>query len=384
MSKFTRQLSIVVALVLLFGGAFLYQFMANQRKPPKRKALSQAYVRPVPVMKVQNEKVTSDLVVQGRLVAFDKIDVFTEVSGRLIETAKPFKVGSYFTKGSTLLKIDDKEAKLALLSQKSNLLNAIAQILPDLKIDYPESFPQWNAYVKSFDLEKPIQALPEPLTEQEQLFIISKNLTGQYYNIQSQEERLSKYVVYAPFSGVITASSINPGALVRSGQKMGELMNKNNYELEATVRLADLKFVQVGNTAQFYSTDLEGAWTGRVKRISDQIDPNTQTVFVYISVSGPNLREGMYLRGDLKGKTVSDAIEIPRSLIVNQNSVFIIEQDSILQLQPIEVLSMSEEKAIVRGLEDGQMIMMEMFSGAYNGLKVKSELIEPDAVSSLK
>ena len=381
MKKYKRQLSIVAAILLLFAGVFILRVFQAQKKPPARKPPSKALVRTVEGLPVKNTDVVTNLEIQGRLVAFDKIDIFTEVSGRLIETAKPFKVGSYFPKGSLLLKIDDAEAKLALLSQKSALLNAVTQMLPELKIDYPESFSGWNNYVKSFDVKQELPPFPEPVTEQESYFVISRNIHSQYYNIKSQEERLSKYEVRAPFSGVITEALINPGSLVRAGQKMGELMDNGHYELEATVRLPDLNYVKIGNTAELYSNGLNGKWTGRVRRINDQIDPNTQTVFVYLDVNGQNLREGMYMRGTLDGKTVQDAIEIPRTLIVNQNSVFLIENDSILSLTPVEIVSMTEEKAIVKGLEEGSILLGESFPGAHNGQKVKLEL---NSATSLK
>ena len=384
MIKYKRQISIVAAILLLFAGVFVLRVFQGQKKPPARKPVQKALIRTVDGINVQNTAIQTDMNIQGRLVAFDKIDIFTEVSGRLIETARPFKVGSYFAKGSTLLKIDDTEAQLALLSQKSALLNTITQMLPDLKIDYPESFSGWNNYVKQFDVKQELKSFPEPVTEQESFFVISKNIHSQFYNIKSQEERLSKYQVKAPFSGVITEAAINPGSLVRANQKMGSLMNNNHYELEATVRLADLAYVQPGNTAKLYSTDLKGEWTGRVTRISDQIDPNTQTVFVYLNVSGPNLREGMYLRGQIKGRLIEDALEIPRDLIVDQSSVFLIGKDSTLMVQPIEVMSMTEEKAIIKGLENGSILLGQSFVGAYNGQKVIPVVKEASEMTSLK
>ena len=201
---------------------------------------------------------------------------------------------------------------------KYDIENAITQMMPDLKIDYPESFQNWKKYLDQFDEKQVLKDFPESVNEQEKYFIASKNLHSQFYNIKSQEERLSKYQVDAPFSGVLTQTSVHPGSMVRSGQVMGELMNTNNYELEASVRLADLKYVKKGSMVDLYSTDLDGDWKGKVRRIGDQIDPNTQTVLAYVAVSGANLREGMYLRGKVKGRTVKDVVELPRSLLVNQ------------------------------------------------------------------
>ena len=371
MSKFVRQLSIVMAILIMLMGAIGFRYMASKKEPPKKKTIKKELVRKVTTLAVEPKRISSNLEIQGRLAAFRKIDIFSEVSGRLLETGRPFKKGTFFRKGDLLLKIDDGEAQLSLKSQKSSLVNAIIQMFPDLKIDYPASFDQWKNYVDNYNVDRSLSPLPEPLSDQERFFVSSKNLHTQYYNIKSQEERLSKYTVNAPFSGVLTEADIYPGSLVRSGQKMGALMSTSSYELEATVLLSNLKHIKVGNTVDLHSTELEGGWKGKVKRVSDQIDPTTQTVLVYIGVSGPNLREGMYLRGNIKGKAVDNALEIPRDLIVNQNEVFLIDGGSTLKTHNVEIVTMSDEYAVVKGLEPGMTILGEMFPGAYNGQKIE-------------
>jgi len=61
------------------------------------------------------------------------------------------------------------------------LVNAITLLMPDLKIDYPQSFQQWKAYLDKFDVEISVLPLPEPLNDQEKYFIASKNLASQCY-----------------------------------------------------------------------------------------------------------------------------------------------------------------------------------------------------------
>jgi multidrug efflux pump subunit AcrA (membrane-fusion protein) len=367
-----RKISIVAGVVIpLFIAAFAYNFLSSQKAPPKKKGFTGNDARRVEVIVVENNLVPSTLDVQGRLVAYDKIDILAEVSGILEPSSSTFKVGSRFAKGSVMLKIDSEEAKLNLLSQKSTLQNAITQLMPDLKIDYPESFEHWVAYLQQFDIEKPIQAFPEPLNDKEKFFIATRNIHSQYYNIKSAETRLSKYNIYAPFSGVITEASINPGSLVRVGQKLGELMNTNNYELEATIRLADLNYIKVGSPVSLHSDDIDGNWNGRIKRISDQIDANTQTVIVYIGVTGKSLKEGMYLRGGVKLKNIENAFEIQRDLLVEQSKVYKIENDSLLALQDVEVVKSTENTVIVKGLKNGTPLLKEVFPGIFEGMVVE-------------
>ncbi len=379
-----RKISVVAGVLLpLFIAVFAYNYLSNQKAPPKKKDFVGKDLRRVEVLTVDNNTVPSTLDVQGRLVAFDKIDILAEVSGILEPTSNTFKVGSRFAKGSVMLNIDSEEAELNLLSQKSTLLNAITQLMPDLKIDYPESFDHWRAYLQQFDIEKPIQPFPEPLNDKEKFFIATRNIQSQYYNIKSAESRLSKYKIYAPFSGVITEASINPGSLVRVGQKLGELMNINNYELEATIRLADLNYIKIGSLVSLHSDDIAGNWSGRIKRISDQIDASTQTVVVYIGVSGNNLKEGMYLRGDVELKNIENAFELPRNLLVNESTVYKIQNDSILTLQKVNIIKITEKTAIVSGLKDGTKLLKELFPGVFEGMLVEIKKADLDTMNAL-
>ena len=376
MNPIVRKLSIVGALVLLFGAAVLTQVLMRQKTPPPRKAVAAEPLRKVKVVAVRNGPVATSLRVQGQLSAYEKIDLFTEVTGVLEATAKPFKVGSYFKQGETLLRINDEENRLSLLSQKSSLLNAIAQILPDLKIDYPESFASWKSYLDTFEVNRIIAPLPEAQNEREKLFIAGKNLHTQYYNIRSAENRLEKYRIRAPFSGVLTAASIHPGSLVRAGQSMGTLMNAGVYELEATVALSDLQYLRVGAVVELFSDDLQKRWRGKVARVSDQIDPNTQTVLTFVRVTGSELREGMYLKGTVQNREVENVYEIPREWLVNQNAVYVLRDSSLYQ-QEVDIVYEGDQAVIVRGLPDGTRILGEKVLNAFDGMKVAPRPVDP-------
>ena len=369
MNKTSRLIGVFAGILILGGGFYLYKTLSGMKEPPPKKEVK-TVTKEVDVFYAEQKAIATQLEVQGELVAFDKIDIFSEVNGTLKSTTKPFKVGSYFPKGSVLISVDDEETKLNLLSQKSTLLNAITQMMPDLKIDYSESFQQWQTYLDNFDVEGAIQAFPEPVNKQEKYFIASKNLHSQYYSILSAEERLGKYVIRAPFGGVVTQTSINPGALVRSGQKLGELMNTANYELEVTVPLSDLKYLNIGNAVTLASDDIEGEWKGRVKRVNNQLDPGTQMVKVFISISGQNLREGMYLTGNVAAGLEKDVIEIAKNLLVNQEAIYIV-QDTLLALEPVEVIRIMDETALIRGVKEGTAILKSKLPNAFAGMKVK-------------
>lgn len=346
-----------------------FNFMTREKEDPAKDLVEAIPPQQIEVQKAKIGAFAPQIELEGRLSAYNKIDIFAEVGGRLLSTERPFKIGSRFGKGSVLMNIDREEAKLNLLSQKSSLVNSITQMMPDLKIDYPESFVNWSSYLSSFDINQPVRTFPTAVNEQETFFVNSRNLSTQYYNIKSLENRLSKYVVYAPFTGVITDAQITPGSLVRAGQKMGSLMELGNYELEATISLDELKYLKVGQKVALTSDGLSGSWTGRISRISDMIDANSQSVLAYISVKSSKLKEGLYLKGELKGNSIAGVTQVPADQVIEREYILGIE-DGIFKRYDVEVVYRDSESMLVKGLPDGTLLPVEKVLGASEGKSV--------------
>jgi multidrug efflux pump subunit AcrA (membrane-fusion protein) len=363
-------LKALLGLGIIAGGYFGMQFLFGLKEPPPKREIPKR-VKLVETRTITNADIATTLSVQGRLQAYNKIDLYSEVGGSVEETGRPLKEGTYFGKGDVILRIDDDEARLNLQAQKATLLNGIAQIMPDLKIDYPESFPRWEAYLDAFSVDDDLPPLPEATGQRERLFVAGRNLYSQYYQIKGAEERLSKYVLYAPFSGELTEVMIDRGAVVRAGQQLGTLMATGYYELVATVPLSDLNYLEQGGKVELYSEDIGGSWSGEIRRISNQLDAGTQTVEVYIGVSGNELREGMYLRGDAAASTLENVVEIDRDLIIDDREVYVVQSDTLLTLQPITVRKTDRETALVSGLPDGTQLLTSTVGGAFNGMRVK-------------
>lgn len=369
---FTRKLiiSLSIAVAALVFGYGVYNMIVSSKKPAER-IESGPQVKNVKGLEVKNATTSSNIEITGRLFARQKIEVFSEVGGVLKEESQRFREGNYFAKGTPLIVIDNEEQELNLQAQKSSLMNQITLMLPDLKTDFPKSFEQWEKYLKEFSPSKTLAPLPEPSNEQERYFLSARNVYNLYYSIKSQETRLEKYTIVAPFNGRVSESNITEGTLVRIGQKLGTFFNPASYELEAAVSLQDLEFLQVGNKVELYSKDIEGNWSGVVRRIGSVVDENTQTVSVFIGTSGKGLREGMYLSARIRGKQLEKVVEIPRNLLREGKKIFIIE-DGHLAYMDVNTVRFSSDSVLVRGIPDGTEILAEVVIGAYEGMNVKT------------
>ena len=148
----------------------------------------------------------------GRVISSSNINVTSEVQGKLSSNIK-LKKGTEFSKGQLLFRVQDSDAKMLLIARKSNYLNLVSNALPDLKIDFNSVFTKWESFLNSIKVDSPLPEFPNFNTNKEKNFIVSRSILAEYYNIKSDEERLKKYIINAPFDGSILEAFTDEGAI---------------------------------------------------------------------------------------------------------------------------------------------------------------------------
>jgi multidrug efflux pump subunit AcrA (membrane-fusion protein) len=365
----------VIGLVILGGSVFIAKNIIENRQiptPREKKIITSIFTQ-----SVQNGNIPITVSTNGLLTARHRFELYSEVQGVFEASAGDFKPGAYYKEGSTLLRINSDEHRANLRAQKSTLFNQIVLLLPDLRLDYPESFASWEDYVKKFDLEGTLQPLPTPQSEREKLFISGRNIYAPYYMVKNLEERLLKYVIKTPYDGVLTEALVTTGTLIRSGQKLGEYINPNIYELQVPVNSSYADLVKVGQNVDLHNIEKTKSWNGKIIRINSIVDQATQSIQVFILVSGKDLREGMYLEADLEAREINEAFEIDRKLLVGENQVFYV-RDTLLQVTTIDPVYYKDRTVVVKGLENGMRILARPVPGAFVGMTVQvlEDLVE--------
>jgi membrane fusion protein (multidrug efflux system) len=79
----------------------------------------------------------------------------------------------------------------------------------------------------------------------------------------------------------------------------------------------------------------------------------------------------MFLEAALVAKSESNALEISRKLLIGNNAVYTVKNDTILSLTPIETVYFGGEKVVIRGLKNNDKILTQILPGAFDGMIVK-------------
>ena len=199
--------------VILIIGVIISNVLSRQKEPIRRRP--SARPKAIRVVTIRNTNIPTEVRLTGPVTAYDKVELYAEVSGVCMHTETRFKEGVPYSEDDILIQIDDRVYRNNVLAQKSSLMNQITLLLPDLSIDFPESARRWENYLKAFDLEESLAPLPDVGSEQERYYIASRNIYNLYFTVKSMEETLAKYTLRAPFDGVVT--DIAPRSEIKRG-----------------------------------------------------------------------------------------------------------------------------------------------------------------------
>ena len=334
-----------------------------RKAPPK-------VIKTVYVDTVLNSTIPIIIPANGNLIAKRRLEIYSEVQGIFKPASKLFKPGEKYNKNEIFITINNTEYYSSVQSAKSNLYNSIVSIMADLRLDFPDIYPKWQDYIKSFDLDKTTPKLPKMSSEKENYFITGRGIVSNYYSVKNLEERLTKYTIKAPFKGILTESLVTEGTLIRNNQKLGEYIDPSIYEMEVSLGKNYASLLKIGENVQLNNLENTKKYTGKISRINGSVNTDTQTIAVFIEIKNSSLKEGMYLEAKINAKNEPNAIEINRSLLLDENKIFIV-RDNVLDIMEVTPTYFSETKVVLKNIPDKTIILSNPFPGAFVGMSVK-------------
>ena len=151
-------ISVFFGLIILLIAYFISSLIINSEEETLNNNTNITHL--VNSINIKNQSNPISVKVNGSLKSKHQIELFSEVQGKLERSSKEFKSGQNYSKGNVLIKIDSKEFLASVKQNRSQLQNLVASVLPDIKLDFPKSFPQWENYFKEFNVNSNTKPLP--------------------------------------------------------------------------------------------------------------------------------------------------------------------------------------------------------------------------------
>ena len=371
-----KKVFIVLPFFILLAGFIAMKVLVGLKKEIPEKEIK-PHSKTVQAAVVRLKDIPAEITAYGRLTSSQPVIMFSEVNGTLMKGNVDFKPAQLFKKGDLLIRVDDRQMRLDINTTKSDLLNALASVLPEIKVDFPEEYEIWQKYFNKCRFDQRISALPEAANQKIRLYLSRFNVYKLYFTIRNLEIRLDKHFFYAPFNGSIVSTDLRVGSNVRSGTRLGEIINLENMELKIPVPDVDLQWIDYAESVVLSSAETAGQWAGSIKRIGKAIDTKTQTVEVFIvfNESGDDtLYDGMFLKAVIPGKIIKRAVSIPRKVLYKEHFVYMIK-DGGLDYREVKIARRENNSVIVNGgIQDGDVLVMEMMQGVASGMPAKAKI----------
>ena len=304
----------------------------------------------------------------GRVMAGTMINISSEVQG-LLNSPISLKKGTSFKKGDLIFKIRDTDAKLSLAARKSNYLSQWTSVLPDLATDHSKQYDKWYNFFNSITVDQPLEEFPNFTTSKEKNFIISRKLLAEYLNIKSDEYRLTKYFQVAPFNGSIVEAYIDQGAIVNPGSPVIQIIRDDELEIEIPLAVKYMQKIKIGSSVRLIENENE--FMGKVVRVGNFINANTQSVPVYVKpINKLPLYYGMYVKAKLELNALELVCKIPRTAIFGENKIYTVDMDSTIHSTKINIRSSDERNYYVDNLKDSIIYLPQPIVNAKDSLKI--------------
>jgi RND family efflux transporter MFP subunit len=373
---------IIIAIGLI--GAFI---MIKSR--PKVQAKPVTFPAPLvraSIVKLQDFQLTVKS--QGTVSPRTESELFSQVSGQVIEVFPQFAPGGFFEKGEILLKVDPLDYELSMSRWKAQVAQAklrLAQEEEEAIIAQEE----WKS------LGKKEQANPLVLREP-QLAEAKASLEGAQASLKQAELNLQRTQIRAPFNGRVRTKKVDLGQYISPGAALATVYAVDYAEVRLPVPDNEMGYldccldyrsknpatlnIDVTLKANYAGRDYR--WSGKIVRVEGEIDPLSHMITLVARVEDPYGRDqrserpplavGLFVEAEIKGKLVRDVVVIPRSALRGDDSVLVINDENKLHFRTVEILRKDSETVVISsGLEQGERICISPLEAVVEGMKVR-------------
>ena len=179
--------------------------------------------------------------------------------------------------------------------------------------------------------------------------------------------------IQAPFTGIVTAKSVEPGNLAAPGAPLLTIEG-DRYRLEAAVEESKLATIQLGQLVFITLNGIDRRFDARVSEIVPAVDAASRTYTVKIDLPAvPTLRSGLFGRAVFR-VGARPVLAIPSSAVTERGqlqSVFAVDGD-VARTRLITVGEKANNQVeVLSGLNAGEKVVSPIPQGLSDGTRIE-------------
>jgi RND family efflux transporter MFP subunit len=328
-------------------------------------------VQPAPVETVQTKVVDAQKAeipalvrATGTLHAHESATLSAQVMGRIQQVL--VREGDTVKTGQALVILDDAtlrsssdqaDASATAIEQQQ----AAAQTSADLATSTLARYKQLEAQ-KSVSPQEMDEVTRRAEAAQWQVNALKAQANAMKAQQAGARAMLGYTRIVAPFSGIVTARMVDPGAMAAPGVPLVQVDSSGPLELQATVPESIIAVVRKGMKVGVTADSLNGQrFDGSVAEIVPAADAASHSFLVKINVPGSTgLRAGMFANADIP-TGVKQAVLAPRSAVVMRGSLacaYALDANGLAQLRYLTLGSANGDNVeVLSGLNGGEKLV---------------------------
>ena len=304
----------------------------------------------VQVDTIKSELIGAEFAYSGTFEPNKETKLSAEMQGKINDVL--VEVGTFVTKGQSLIQLDNSLLKLQLQSAEVQVEGLEADVKRFTVLANADA-------VQGVQLEKAELGLKSAKVQRATLL-----------------EQISKTTIKAPFNGVVTAKLTEEGAFAAPGLPLLQITDISVLKFTVNVSENDLSSFQLNQTvsinADAYSDVL---LSGKATMIGSKANMGSSfpVQFIVSNTSDFKIKSGMFGKINLKSDNQKSGIIIPSSAIIGSSSqpqVYKVKNGKAV-LHNITIAQKIKNKTVVaKGLEEGDVIVTNGFINLFDNANV--------------
>lgn len=345
---------LLIPLSILVGAGALVAFLIKT-KPEPQQSSPPKIIPHVEVMTIKIDTHTPWIETFGTVRSYYETELASLVAGEIIHISPRFQAGESVRKGDVLIKLNPADY-LANLAQQKSAVAAAQQKLEEEKVRSKLAKNDWISSGR--DLEKaPEYTLRLPHVESATQGLASAEAALTKANLD-----LERTNIKSPYDAIIESRSANPGSIVGIGSALGKLIAREKAEVRLSLTPSEVKQLKLplafrqpeGSDKDSFANRESLAvqlnspaypnihWEAQITRTEASIDPRNQVVFVVAEIDHPfdtpntaPLPIGTFVKARMQGKPQPNTISLPEASIIDDEYIWVIDENSALRKQTI-------------------------------------------------
>ncbi|MBW4037339.1 MAG: efflux RND transporter periplasmic adaptor subunit [Acidobacteria bacterium] len=331
------------------------------------------------VAQVHQASIPGTVSITGTVQARESATLAAQTTGQVLNVA--IHEGDHVRAGQLLVTLNAAEAhsevvrsqanvtasqhELALAQTDANLANSTLaryQILRDRKSVSPQEFDEIQQ--KAQETAARVEAAKAQLAAQ-QAAAVGSSTMADYAHIR------------APFSGVVTARRVDPGALATPGMPLLQLEKSGTLQMDIPVDQSLIASIHTGQPIAVTIPNLpHPGLHANVAAIDPAADPASRTFLVKLDLPAtPGLRSGISGTA-LLPSTAQPALLIPTAAIVTHGSIhgaWVVDTSGIASMRYITLgATHATDTEVLSGMSPGETVVLSPADRELGGRKIEA------------